>query len=353
MWKAEDGRKILTSMRPFVIPVFVSHQGCPHRCIFCDQHVIAGRDRFRGEVTGAEVAATIDTWLARPRRHPEARVQVAFYGGSFTGLPIRRQQVLLGAVQPYMEKGLVGMIRLSTRPDYIDAGTVTLLQEYGVGCVELGVQSMHAAVLAASERHYSPDCVEAAVHLLRQAGMEIGLQMMIGLPEETTGIILDSTRRIAALQPDFVRIYPALVILGTGLHRLYKEGKYRPLSMNEAVALSGRIKEIFDRRRIRVVRMGLQASEDLAAKVVAGPYHPAFGELVASRQLFKKTRQALRAAAAGDCRRISIAAGDQSTFRGPYNMNVKRLQALGLLKTMELFRDPSQERQTVVIKSEA
>jgi histone acetyltransferase (RNA polymerase elongator complex component) len=279
-------------------------------------------------------------------------VQVAFYGGSFTGLPTEKQQALLGAVQPYMKKGLVGMIRLSTRPDYIDAGEIALLREYGVGCVELGVQSMDAAVLAASGRHYRPGCVEAAVSLLRAAGMEIGLQMMVGLPGETTGSILLSTGRIADLQPDFVRIYPVLVIEGTGLHRLYTEGEYRPLSMNKAVALAGRIKEIFDRRQIRVVRMGLQASEELAARLVAGPYHPAFGELVNSRLLFKQTRQALRAAAAGDVRRISIAPRDQSSFRGPYNMNVTRLRALGLMKTLELSCDPLQERQTVIIKEQ-
>ena len=162
-------------MSPLIIPVFITHHGCPHRCIFCDQHAIAGRSRFRGDVTGAEVVSIVEQWLARPRKRPAAVVEVAFFGGSFTGLPENRQQELLGAVAPYRESGRVDSIRLSTRPDYIKFETTAFLKEHGVGCVELGVQSLAPEVLAASGRDYTPAGVERAVGLLKGAGFTVGL----------------------------------------------------------------------------------------------------------------------------------------------------------------------------------
>jgi histone acetyltransferase (RNA polymerase elongator complex component) len=336
-------------MPRLIIPVFITHDGCPHRCIFCDQRVIAGRPAASGTVTAAQAAAIIDQWLARPRKNPTAPVEVAFFGGSFTGLTEERQQELLDAVAPYIAGGQVDRIRLSTRPDYIRPGTAAFLKRFGVGCVELGVQSLAPEVLAASGRNYSPACVERAVALLREASLTVGLQLMVGLPGETTGRLITSARRITALRPDFVRIYPALVIRGTGLDRLYRQGKYRPLTLHAAVARTGRIKAIFDQHHIKVVRMGLQPSAELEEKVVAGPYHPAFGELVAARMLFKRTRRLLMKVADGDVRRLSIASADLSAFRGPGNRNMKRLKTLGLLQKMELICNPTQRRQTVIL----
>jgi len=335
---------------PFIIPVFITHDGCPHRCIFCDQHTIAGRPEANGRVSAAEVTTIIDEWLARPRKYPTAPVEVAFFGGSFTGLTAERQQELLDAVAPYLAGGQVEAIRLSTRPDYIHPGTAVFLQRYGVRCVELGVQSMVPEVLAACGRNYSPACVERAIALLREASLSVGLQLMVGLPGETTVRLISSVCRITALRPDFVRIYPALVIRGTGLDRLFREGKYHPLSLHAAVARTSRIKDMFDRHNIRVIRMGLQPSSELEEKVVAGPYHPAFGELVAARILFNKTRRLLMRVEEGDIRRLSIASADLSAFRGPGNRNMKRLQTLGLLQKMELICDPGQKRQTVFLR---
>ena len=337
-------------MPPLIIPVFITHHGCPHRCIFCDQHAIAGRPRSRGDVTGAEVVSIIEQWLARPRKRPAASVQVAFYGGSFTGLPDQRQLELLGAVAPYRQSGRVDSIRLSTRPDYISPGSIAVLKEHGVGCVELGVQSLAPEVLATSARGYTVACVEKAVDLLKSAGFMVGLQLMVGLPGETTVEMIASARRTVALQPDFVRIYPALVLRNTGLHRLYTAGKYRPLSIHEAVARTGRVKSIFEQAEIKVVRVGLQPSAELEEKVAAGPYHPAFGELVSSRLLFNRTRRLLMQLADGDVRQVTIASADISAFRGPGNRNMKRLQTLGLLRKMQLVCDPAQPRQTVSLQ---
>jgi len=335
-------------MPPLVIPVFISHQGCPHRCVFCDQYTITGKPETECfPVSAAEVRETVEQWLDHSRRRKKDAVQVAFYGGSFTGLPTARQEELLGAVRPYIEAGKVDAIRISTRPDYIDETVVALLKKYSVSIVELGIQSLDPGVLKASARGHSVAQSEEAVNLLKEKGFTVGAQIMCGLPGDTTVRLLATVRKIAALGPDFVRIYPTLVIRGSGLEKPYRSGSYRPLSLLQAVALAGRMKGILARHGIRVVRMGLQPSRELEDRVVAGPYHPAFGELVVSRALFRQARKVLRQKKKGGIKILTVAAADQSAFRGPDNVNMKRLDGLGLLDGIEVVFDKRQARNTV------
>ena len=336
------------NMSLLVIPIFIAHQGCPHRCIFCDQHIITGHSVLEDQpVSPGTVKEIIEQWLGQPRKESRNDVQVAFYGGSFTGLPIERQKELLGAVKPYIDNGQVSLIRISTRPDYIDENIVTLLQEYSVSIVELGIQSLDLSVLEASIRGHSVEQSERALHLLKAKGFTVGAQLMCGLPGDSTNKLMATAKRVAALTPDFIRIYPALIIKGSGLEKIYREGKYRPLSLLKAVALSCRMKIIFDEHRIKVVRMGLQPSQDLEKKVLTGPYHPAFGELVISRVLFKQARKLLRQTKPNGERRLSIAVADESAFRGAKNVSMKRLAALGLLDGVKLIFDKDQPRNTV------
>jgi histone acetyltransferase (RNA polymerase elongator complex component) len=326
-------------MSLLVIPIFISHQGCPHRCIFCDQHTITGHSVPESQpVSPVTVKETIEQWLNHPRKERRSEVQVAFYGGSFTGLPIDRQKELLGAVKSYIDLGVVNSIRISTRPDYIDEKTIALfektialLQEYSVSIVELGIQSLDMRVLDASARGHSVQQSESAILLLRAKGFTVGAQLMCGLPGDNTSKLLATAKRVAALAPDFVRIYPTLIIKGSGLEKLYLQGTYRPLTLSKAIALCSSMKDVFDQHDIKVVRMGLQPSEELAEKVVAGPYHPAFGELVISRVLFKQSRKLLHLKRQTGKKYLSIAAADESAFRGQNNVNVKRLADLGLL----------------------
>lgn len=337
-------------MPPLVIPIFIAHQGCPHRCIFCDQHTITGHSGPENlGVAPEEIKSTIEEWLQRPRRKNKAGVQVAFYGGSFTGLPLQVQKELLGSVRPYIEARQVDSIRVSTRPDYIDESTVDLLQDSSVSIVELGIQSLDQDVLQASLRGHSVEQSKDAISLLKKRGFTVGAQLMCGLPGDNTAKLMATAKQIAALAPDFVRIYPVLVIRGSGLEKIYRDGSYRPLSLARAVALCCRMKTIFDRQAIGVVRMGLQTSEELAEKVVAGPYHPAFGELVMGRILFNKARKALyeNAHPQGTC--LSVGAADESVFRGPDNVSMKRLAALGLLDGVELVFNKEQARNTVLV----
>lgn len=286
--------------------------------------------------------------LARPRRRPDAKVQVAFYGGSFTCLPFARQKDLLGAVRPFLEANLVDSLRLSTRPDCVTAENAVFLREQGVKVVELGAQSLDDRVLSASDRGHSAAQVAAAVACLKEAGLRVGLQLMLGLPGESTAGLMAAARRAALLAPDLVRLYPCLVIAGSPLASLYRQGHYRPLGMSRAIALAGRLWQIFTDRGISVARMGLQPSSVLEQSVLAGPYHPAFGELVLSRLLFKRVRSVLAGRPFADrpCR-LALAREDESLYRGKGNENVKRLAALGLLAGVETVFVSGQPRQTV------
>ena len=334
----------MSSEALLVIPVFIPHEGCPHCCVFCNQQKISGVTEK--PVTAKNVRGIVQTWLER--KSPDKRkVQVAFYGGSFTGLPQARQEELLGTIAPFLEQGRVQSLRLSTRPDYIDQDKVTLLARYHVSTVELGVQSMNNRVLAAAKRGHTSADVDQAVPVLRQAGMEIGIQLMLGLPEDTRTTLRNTVDRVISLQPDFVRIYPLLVVQQSTLAEHYRQGEYTPLSLDQAVILTARMKQRFDQAGIRVVRMGLQAGPELEASLLAGPWHPAFGELVFSRLMLRRTRTLLAQATGNSSVRLIINDRDQSVFRGIKSSNVKRLQQLGLWQRINLCTDTTIPRGTV------
>jgi histone acetyltransferase (RNA polymerase elongator complex component) len=269
-------------MKHRIIPVFIPHHGCPHRCVFCDQQTITGIAR---PPDGAEVAALIGERLAAPRR--EGTWEIAFYGGSFTCLPADRQTELLAPAKAALDRGEISAIRLSTRPDAIDRETLARLIAFGVGTVELGAQSLDDAVLAAAARGHTAADTAAAVAAIRAAGLKCGLQLMPGLPGEDWPSLIVTTARTLALAPDFIRIYPAVVLAGTELAAMAAAGAYRPLALEAAVARAAYLKNRCENTGIPAIRVGLQASEELSGgAVLAGPYHPAFGAMVEA-YLFK------------------------------------------------------------------
>lgn len=325
---------------PLVIPYFIAHQGCPHQCLFCNQQEITGEIFSPGDIR-RDIDGRIRQWLAY--RKDESSVQFAFYGGSFTCLTEERQKAMLEAVSPWLEKGEIEMIRLSTRPDCIDQQRVALLQSHSVGIVELGVQSLDDRVLELSQRgHTSRDCRQA-MQWLKKGGMEVGIQLMPGLPGETRSSFRRTVQQAIDLQPSFVRIYPAVVVKNSGLAELYHRNAYTPHSLNMAVLLTGWARYRFLENGIRIVRMGLQPSASLEASVLAGPYHPAFGEMVLSREWFKRTRKIL-ADHPGRNIRLSIAAQDLSCFNGLHRSNRHRLQSLGVEQRLEVHVDKKLQR---------
>lgn len=262
--------------RTRIVPFFIPHAGCPHRCLFCNQETVAFHRPLE------EVAADIGKTLsALP---PDQPVECAFYGGTFAALPRQERHMLLKAVHPFRERGTVSGIRISTRPDSVNATVVRELAAGGVDTVELGVQSLNDEVLLLSRRGHSARDAEIACRLLSDHGFSLGIQLMPGLPGDTVERSVETMAGAIALQPDFLRIYPTLVLEGAGLEDLYRQGVYQPLALSEAVALCKRLLLMARRAAIPVIRMGVQSTEllDRPGTVLAGPYHPAFRQLVES-----------------------------------------------------------------------
>ncbi len=261
------------------------------------------------------VQETIEAYLKTLPR--DGYVEAAFFGGSFTGIDFAEQRRLLAAAYPYVRTGKINGIRLSTRPDYIDNRICGQLAEFGVTAVELGVQSMDEDVLKASHRGHTALDVEKAVGILREYPFQVGLQMMTGLPGDTPEKSQKTARRIIALKPDFVRIYPTLVVRDTYLEKMYKSGAYRPQSLEEAVNLCKSLLIMFQNAGIPVIRVALQTTEEIApgGAFVAGPFHSAFRELCESEIYWDKIRKALEGhtngAVAVHPRALSKAVGNQ------------------------------------------
>ncbi len=327
-----------------VIPVFIPHEGCAHRCLFCNQHSLSGQSP---PVGGPEVAATIALWLDRCRPERRRQVQVAFYGGSFTCLEPERQEELLGPVQPFLDRGVVHGIRLSTRPDCIDEPSLDRLARFRVNIIELGAQSCDDAVLARAGRGHDSAAIARAVRLVRARGFRLGIQLLPGLPGEDFASLRRTTATVIGLRPDFVRIYPAVVLAGSGLARLYHLGGYRPLSLTRAVARVAWMKKRFDAGGIEVVRMGLQPTGELERALVAGPHHPAFGELVLGRLMFRQARRLLARAPSDGPVTLVIAERDRSIFQGQRAVNLHRLRQLGLARNLVVRTDRDQPRLSV------
>ncbi|QCX32246.1 radical SAM protein [Caloramator sp. E03] len=266
--------------RYYIIPIFVPHLGCPHDCIFCNQKKITGNTK---EVTKSDVEKTIAQYLSTIDRK-NSFVEISFFGGSFTGIPLDYQNELLSVAKAALDDGKIDDIRLSTRPDYINEYILQNLKRFGVGVIELGVQSMDDEVLKMAERGHTSNDVIKSSNLIKKFGFKLGHQMMIGLPNDNIEKDIFTANEIIKLKPDFVRIYPALVIKGTELESLYLKGLYTPLSVEEAVEICKKIYILFVKNDIQIIRIGLQRSEEINMDndVIAGPFHPAFRELVES-----------------------------------------------------------------------
>jgi len=224
----------------------------------------------------------------------DSEVEVAFFGGSFTGIPESDMIGYLETVKPFIDSGRVQGIRLSTRPDYINNRIIGILKEYGVTAIELGVQSLDPEVLKKSKRGHSVADVENACAIIKDSGIKLGIQTMLGLPGDTFSKALDTAYKVVSIKPEMVRIYPALVLKGTELEELYQSGSYKPLSVEEAVGWCAAIVPLYKANGITVLRIGLHSSEEMESSIVAGPYHPAFGELVESRILLNRILEELK-----------------------------------------------------------
>lgn len=320
------------------MPFFISHRGCPHRCVFCNQEKIAGAN---GDLpTAEEIRATVAAY-----QHSSGcrQVAVAFYGGSFTGLTREDQVRLLQPLQALLAKGEVSSIRVSTRPDSLDASAAAFLSASRVRTVELGVQSLDDRVLAEAERGHCAADVERAVSCLKGEGISVGLQLMPGLPGDSAEISVATLTRALILQPDFLRIYPTLVVAGAALARRFAEGRYTPLTLAEAVCLCKMLLHQALLAGVPVVRMGLQPTTDLerAGTILAGPFHPAFRQLVEAELCFDLLVKLIPpAAAGGGPYTISCSPARIADVVGQKRSNMQRLLRERGIRIARILGDP-------------
>ena len=270
--------------KQYIIPIFVPHLGCPNDCIFCNQKSISGQTKM---ITKEDIKSTIEFYLEKIR-DKESYIEVAFFGGSFTGIEVEKQEEFLETAYEYIKERKINSIRISTRPDYIDKEILKRLKKYKVTTIELGVQSANDYILKRSGRGHTFKDVEKASRMIRWRGFNLGHQMMVGLPESTKTDEINTAKQLIKLKPKMVRIYPVLVIKNTKLEKEYNEGIYQPLSLVQAVEICKDLDMMFTKKGIDVIRIGLQNTDEISdpkgekSKVVAGPYHPAFRQLVES-----------------------------------------------------------------------
>ena len=326
---------------PFIIPIFLPHLGCPHQCAFCNQTSITGVTR---DTISQETLCLLINEFLEYKKTQRQSVQVSFYGGNFLGLKKDYIRVLLDETTKFVKNKKVDSIRFSTRPDTISNKQLDIIKDYPVSTIEIGVQSMDNQVLAMANRGHTALDTEKAAALLKEQNYDVGMQMMVGLPGDDETKSLFTAQRMAWLSPDFVRIYPTVVLAQSRLAAWYRNGEYTPWSVSRCVSLVKNLYLFFKSKNIPVIRMGLQATEDLAKNttILAGPFHPAFGHMVHS-EIFMDMAASLLEAKTGSCDKIIINVHPRSIskMRGLKNKNVESLKKKFQIKSLEIIPDVS------------
>lgn len=326
------------------IPIFIPHLACPNGCTFCNQHVIsATRTSPDIQTTHRMIQEAIST-VAK-----EQTCEIAFFGGSFTGIEVEQMCAYLECASHYRDR--ISGIRLSTRPDYITPEILDILQRYPVKTIELGMQSMDERVLQRCKRGHLPmDTVRAAAWI-RERGFSLVLQMMIGLPGDSLESARQTARDATALKPDAVRIYPCVVLKDTELCREFRMGEYQPMSLDDAVEQCAQLRLLFEEHDVSVIRMGLFSEPGLSGKdYVAGPYHPAFGELVENACYYKNLSLALAGYENRQTVTVCVAKGELSKVIGQKRCNVTRLKAEKNIAKILIKEDPFLEKRAIRVE---
>jgi len=314
--------------KPLIIPIFIMNSGCPHRCIFCNQKITAGN--FPPQITKDFFDTEVKSYLYRNEKK-YSNVEIAFYGGSFTGINPAYQETLLSWASAYVENGQVNSIRISTRPDYITEDNLSLLKKYNVSTVEIGAQSFNDEALRFAQRGHDAAATALAMKTLKDHDFRTGLHLMAGLPKDTTDGFINSLNKTIELMPDTVRLHPLIVLGGTALAEEFQLGKYKPLELAEAIDLCCQAWEKLSAAGIRVIRIGLQVTQAMEKEgaVLAGPFHPAFGSLVLSSIFYNHTIKLL-ANIPQDTKeiRFNLSGRDMSSFRGMANTNIAAIKKL-------------------------
>ena len=285
-----------------ILPIFIPHLGCPFNCVYCDQHLITKTIHINPN----EIAKRTEIFC---RKNAAIRdKEIAFFGGTFTNLPIEKQKEFFDLTKPFLAQ--ISGIRISTRPDFIDDNILKLCKENKVKVIELGIQSFSDDVLSASKRGYDSQTAILACELIKRHNFKLGIQLMPGLPDFSEKSIKETGKTTIRIQPDFVRIYPTIVLKETVLEKWFNKGKYLPLTIEKAIEIVSEMKLQFEKNNIKIIKIGLHSDID-ENSIVAGPYHPAIGELVSSNVMLKKIIEKYEISST-----LIISAKDVSLFKG-------------------------------------
>jgi len=348
-----------------IIPFFLMNRGCPQRCIFCNERLTVGSrsGRITEEAFSANVRAHLEK-SSRRRRPGQRPPQIAFYGGTFTGMERPEQRRLLDLSKPFLQNGTVDGIRISTRPGGIDPEYLDDLKASGVKTVEVGAQSLDDRVLHSTRRGHTEVDVFRTIRLLKEKKLETGIHLMAGLPGDNPERFAATVRKTVDLRPDMVRIHPTLVLKDTPLAEKFKRGEYSPLNLSEAIDLCRDALKTFAGAGIPVIRLGLQTTREMEepGAVVGGPFHPAFRSLVEA-SLFLEMAVALLSTVGGNdgnpefsflrkgsaVPRFTVSPADISSLRGQKNENMASLKGRFHLRQIDIQSDVHLPRQTLVL----
>ena len=309
-------------------------------CSFCNQHTISNSSAPSPQEVGAMLERACE-------RLPEGTAEIAFFGGSFTAIDREYMKLLLEQAYPYVKSGKVCGIRCSTRPDCIDRDVLEVLKSYGVTAIELGAQSMDDNVLSANQRGHTAEDVRVASDLIKERGFELGLQMMTGLYRSSPEKDIETAEKIVEIKPDTVRIYPVVILDGTKLGELYKSGEYVPYSFETAAEICADILEMFEQKGIRVIKLGLHASETVEGEMMGGFYHPAFREICEGilfrRKIEKQTET-------GGSYIVYVSPNAVSKAAGQKKCNIKYFSEMGI--NIKICPDSTLKKREIIIKKE-
>ncbi|MBR6573220.1 MAG: radical SAM protein [Clostridia bacterium] len=303
------------------ISIFVPHLGCPNKCSFCNQCHITGKVE---QPTPSDIDIAVEKAMSS-KNYSNEDTEIAFFGGSFTAIDRDYMVSLLNVASKYVKNNTVKGIRISTRPDYIDAEILDILKSYGVTAIELGAQSMVDSVLDKNDRGHKAEDVEKASKLIKDYGFELGLQMMTGLYTDTNEGSLYTAKKIIELKPKTVRIYPTIVLDNTRLAELFKTGEYIPQTVDEAAQLVVSLTKMFENNNISVIRVGLHTIDE--DSYVAGPWHAAFGELCESIKYYELITSKLEKQGTYN---VFVNDSEISKAIGQSKSNIKKLNELGI-----------------------
>ena len=320
------------------VALFVTHMGCPHQCSFCNQKTISGSLK---PLEISDIDEACKTAISSGKTDRETS-EIAFFGGSFTAVDEAYMISLLERAKKYIDEGFFKGVRISTRPDCINEHKLEILKKYSVSAIELGAQSMDDRVLTLNERGHTADDVRKASALIRQYGFELGLQMMTGLYGSDDEKDIFTAQELIKLKPQTVRIYPTIVLEGTTLATLLKEGEYQPQTLEDAVNLCAKLILMFHENGIKVIRLGLHSGGNVDEGYLAGAYHPAFRELCEGRIYLKKMLGALKNLDQKMHYEIEVPMLSLSKAKGQLKINEKLLKNQGyycIIKGNDFLKD--------------